>query len=328
MADWPVAVVDKVAFHPAQKSISINVLSNDIGEGLKVTGVNQWSENGGRLQRVFLTGTSGLNTIIYEAPNDFDHVGEDGFWYVIEDEQGRTNAARVSVDVKSVSSALPAPQEDIVDVPQGVSIRIDVLKNDLFTTNTGNGFTTIRGSISEFNEWSQNGGRIEKIAVYSDESFGLYSQAGLAPQKFHLKYTPKPGFVGVDHFWYVVKDTNAESLGTKPQFTKVTINVLEDKTIKAPYPIAKSDQKTVRCLRGCTLNGPNVLDNDTGQGLIIKLNSAWSLNGAKIQVIPNHPNPPFIGYTPNPSDPTGEDKVWYIIEDVYGRQNWGVLEIN
>jgi hypothetical protein len=328
MADWPVAVVDKVAFHPAQKSIRVNVLSNDIGEGLKVTEFNQWSENGARLLRGFQVG-AGANIINYVAPSDYDHVGEDGFWYVIEDEQGRTNTARVSVDVKPANSALPAPQEDIVETPQDVSIRIDVLKNDLFTTDTGNGLTTIRGVITEFNEWSQQGGQVEKIAVYPDNSFGVYSPADLTPQKFHLRYTPKPGFVGVDHFWYVVKDSNASQLGTQPQFTKVTIHVLKDETIEAPYPVANPDQEVVSCLRSCGVSGLNVLENDTGRDLIIKLDSAWSLKGAKVQVIPNHPNPPFIGYIPasESSSISGPDKVWYVIEDAYGRQNWGVLEV-
>ena len=61
-------------------------------------------------------------------------MGEDGFWYVIEDVQGRRNSARVSVDVKPISSPLPAPQADFANVPQGTSVRIDVLKNDLFST--------------------------------------------------------------------------------------------------------------------------------------------------------------------------------------------------
>ena len=325
MADWPVAVVDKVAFHPAQGSIKINVLSNDIGKGLKITAFNQWSENGGQISPVALFGVDSYS-LNYRVPNGYDHVGEDGFWYVIEDEQGRTNAARVSIDVKSASSALPAPQEDIVEVPRDTSIRIDVLKNDLFTNNSLN---SIRGIITEFNQWSQKGGKIEKIAVFLDESFGRFSQAGLAPQKFHLKYTPKLGFVGVDHFWYVVKDTNADVLGTEPQFTKVTVNVSKDETIKAPYPIAEPDKKAISCLRDCGVGRLDVLGNDIGQDLIIKLGSAWSLMGAKVQVIPNHPNPPYIGYIPasESSSTSGPDKVWYTIEDAYGRQNWGVLEV-
>ena len=327
MADWPVAIVDKVAFHPAQKLIKINVLSNDIGKGLKVTEVNRYSENGGTIQ--LGAGVNGANTIYYEARSGFGHVGEDGFWYVIEDEQGRTNAARVSVDVKPVSSALPAPQEDIVDVPQGASIRIDVLKNDLFSTTVPEqdpgGLASNRGVISSFNAWSQKGGKIEKVEVYSDSS-----TPSLASQRFHLKYTPKSGFVGEDAFWYVVKDSDASVLGTQPQFTKVTINVLKSETNQEPYPIANSDQSAVECLprAGCFIRSPNVLSNDIGKDLILKLNSAWSLNGAKISVVPNHPNPPFIEYTPNPSNPLGEDKVWYVIEDAFGRQNWGVWNIN
>lgn len=333
IADYPVAVGDRAVFHPIQKFIKIDVLSNDVGEGLKIVEVNQWSENGARLRGgVSNTPENKDRSIVYEAPDDYDHMGEDGFWYVIEDVQGRRNSARVSVDVKSISSPLPAPQADFANVPQGTSVRIDVLKNDLFSTGDYGFNLSSRGNITGFNEWSKHGGRVEKVEVYSDAGFSEFQssvQSILASQRFHLKYTPKPGFFGIDSFWYVVEDSIADQVGTNPQPAKVTINVLQSKIIEAPYPVANVDKRRYQCFpqSQCLLVGDSVLNNDIGENLILKVDSAWSLNGGTVQIIPNHPNPPYIRYK-NGFLSGIKDKIWYVIEDAYGRQNWSVIEID
>lgn len=333
MADWPVAIADKVAFHPAQRTALFDVISNDIGDGLKITEVNQWSEKGARLQ--ILSSSTSSNTIVYDAPVGFNFEGEDGFWYAIEDSQGRTNSARVSVDVKSINSVLPAPQEDLIKTQKDKSIRIDVLSNDLFTTASinpvtgGRVFDSTRGIIAGFNAWSQKGGRIEKVEVNDGEPLGIFFVD--PSRRFQLKYTPPRGFSGVDTFWYVIEDTRAEIRGTKPQPTKVTIHISDSNKITTPYPIAKPDKATLSCgIRGCNEGGVSfdVLANDSGSNLRLILNSGWSLKGRKVKVIPRYPASPVIVYIPDTANISEKDKVWYVIEDEFGRQSWSVLEIN
>ena len=312
MADWPVAIVDKVAAHPAQARITIDALENDIGDGLEITTVNAWSENGARVSR-------SSNSITYRPPQNY--TGEDGFWYAIKDSQGRTNSVRVSVNVLPSSSALPAPQEDSATTPRDTSIRIDVVKNDLFSTATLTGASNGGGSITAFDRRSKEGGTIEKINPYPDV---------IAIDLSELRYTPPKGFVGTDTFWYSVRDTKFTQTGTLPQATKVTITVLANNKIQDPYPIARPDTADVICVGvrfGCTRD-INIAGNDSGNNLIYKINSSWSLRGGMLRLGPSGlAAGTRISYTPK-NGFSGEDKVWYVIEDEYGRKNWAVVTLN
>ena len=331
-ADWPVAVTDRVAFHPSYGDFfKIDVLLNDIGKGLKIKEFNDWSENGARVT------SNNPERLLYRYRQPTDFVGEDGFWYVIEDEQGRTNAARVIVDVKSADLPLPYPEDDNIDVPRDTSIRINVLENDLFTkyiplevTETGTRVTVNRGGfINTFNEWSEKGGRIEKVLAYEFEDY-----LGRDDKEYHLKYTPPPGFVGVDTFWYTIKDKDFKLAGTNADAAKVTVNVLPDNNITTPYPVANPDQRIFICgQRGCgRTTSISVLRNDVGQNLLIKLNSAWSLKGGEVDLLRIDPKfQPSVKYRAGSidlSEPNFKDTVWYIIEDQFGRQNWSAIDIS
>lgn len=311
MADWPVAMTDNRAVHPEIDLTGIDVLANDTGDGLKVIAVNAWSENGARVSVIR------EQVVTYRPPVGYE--GEDGFWYAIQDSEGRTNAARVSVNVLSASSPLPAPQEDSVQTPKDTPIRIDVLRNDLFTQGIASGGLNNGGSITWFSEWSINGGTIEKIAVYDDIG---------SPQLINqLRYTPPPGFVGTDTFEYTIKDTNSIEAGTVEQTTKVTVEVLKNTNISTPYPAGNPDTVSFQCVVGGCTERIYVVDNDEGKNLRLLLNSAWSLKGGQVKVLPNNVFLPSINYTP-PISFSGEDKVWYVIEDEFGRKNWSVLTIN
>lgn len=308
VADWPVAIPDNMAAHPSQFTVPMDVLSNDIGKELEVIAVNAWSENGAR---VFRVGDLGVT---YRPPVDYE--GEDGFWYVIRDAEGRTNAARVSVNILPASSPMPAPQHDQVQTPMDTPIRIDALKNDLFS------YTTISGSpsITQFNERSEQGGTIEKVIVYPDSLS--------AELREHLRYTPPSGFVGTDSFEYTVKDGVTGVTDNLEQTAKVTIEVLKSPNIAVPFPIGNPDTLDFSCnVYGCITRSINVLKNDKGSNLILKLNSTWSLKGGEVQVAPRRGFPPHLFYRPA-SGFSGEDKVWYVIEDEYGRKNWSVWTIN
>lgn len=308
MADWPVAVTDKMVAHPEQFSVGMDVLINDIGSALDIIAVNAWSENGARLSRIDTRG------LVYRPPSDFE--GEDGFWYVIEDSEGRTNAARVSVNVLPVSSALPAPQEDQVQTPKDTTIRIDVLRNDLFSTTMPTGESNNFGEITKFDVLSENGGKVEKVSVYPDSPLPVLRN--------QLRYTPPAGFSGIDTFEYAIKDTS----GTVEQTTKVTIDVLNNPDITTPYPAGNPDTFSFNCaFSGCRSPSIDVLKNDEGTNLLLRLNSAWSLRGGQVTTGASRVGRSFLRYRPA-NGFSGEDKVWYVIEDEYGRRNWSVVTIN
>ena len=70
----------------------INPLANDIGSGLKIAGVNQYSEKGARVSIVD-------NKVRYIPKSNFS--GNDTFWYNFKDSRGRTNSAKVTVYVSN-----------------------------------------------------------------------------------------------------------------------------------------------------------------------------------------------------------------------------------
>ena len=324
MADWPISLADEKTIHPNQflssyvnsegETIygrtyqSINVLDNDFGTSLRIVESNQWSKNGGK-------------TIINQSGHSLGYipalhfVGEDTFWYVMEDNEGRKNAAKVTVTVKSADSRYPDPSSDTVQVQKGKSIRIDVLKNDVFRGYLYDGL------LSQFNEWSEKGGKItlEKPSIYA------YPQ---------LIYTPPNGFTGTDTFWYAIKSKPNSDYETEyvEHAAKVTIEVSDDNQA-GPYPVAKEDFATVEevvCERYCpgTVGAFYVTRNDTGNNLKLSTN-AYSLNGGYTRVIRGSKlSSTYISYSASAKAiAAGEDKIWYTIEDEVGRKNWSVVNI-
>ena len=321
-ADWPISLTDKKTIHPNQflgsynVSIgnfsrtyqSINVLDNDFGTDLRIVESNLWSKNGGNT--VINRSGRGLS---YVPP--FDFVGDDTFWYVMEDNQGRKNSAKVTVTVKSADSRFPDPSNDEVSVQKNTSIRLDVLKNDVFR-----GYT-FDGTLTQFNEWSEKGGQIKK------EKPSIYAY----PQ---LIYTPPADFTGTDTFWYAIRSKPGSDFDDEyvEHAAKVTIEVTENNQA-GPYPVAKEDFGTVNevvCTRSCPGTTYNffVTTNDTGKNLKVTTNP-YSLNGGSARVIRRSTlSSPYILYWASPKAiAEGQDKIWYTIEDEVGRKNWSVVNV-
>ena len=333
MADWPIAVADEFVMHQSYSVSRLDLLKNDIGSNLKIVSVNEWSENGARVslsERAVTNRSYAYGNISYNPAADF--VGSDGFWYVIEDDQGRKNAARVAVEVKPASLPLPTSLQDFIDIPKDTPTRINPLANDLFTNMTPRIAETFRGKIVDYNFSSANGGKIEKVEVYPEDYLqigGLQNGQFLVENtfKYQLKYTPPAGFVGTDSFTYAVQDSrdgNDELVNDPVSWTKVTLNVA-DNSSKGPWPAASPDEAVALITPFSFENTLDVLKNDIGEGLIIKLPSAYSEKGARLKILPNHPNRPTILYS---GGPVGQvDRVWYVIEDAYGRQNYSYIDV-
>lgn len=294
MADYPVGYQDQY-FVGQSSSQSLDVLSNDSGTNLFIADFNSWSVNGGTIIEDSADRGNRRN-LIYNAPSN-GFLGEDEFWYVLEDAQGRRNAAKVKVTVKSTSLN---PQNDLVEVKKNTPIRINALGNDSVVL-TG---PRIAVEIVEFNEWSKRGGQIRLAAA-----------AAGTPRQFI--YTPRPGFVGEDEFWYAIS-----RFDEGPEAAKVVINVTEYDSSGA-HPIGKEDDIIYEYnSRGTDLlDFP--LDNDVGNNLRIVDRSGWSQKGGQYSV----GGPGELAYSPPTSltENGGTDKIWYVIEDALGRKNWSVI---
>ena len=171
---WPVAVTDTASLSE-MAAIMIPVLDNDIGVGLTLKSVNEWSLNGGRIRM-----TADRKTLSYETliPTS-EWPATDEFWYVFEDAWGRTNSAKVTVllGYADKPEAWPDAIADSVTVNKNTPTKINVLVNDV-----GEGL-----SLKSVNTSSVNWGT---ISINGDKAL----------------YTPRYDFTGEDEFWYVFED--------------------------------------------------------------------------------------------------------------------------
>ncbi|PKV65911.1 putative secreted protein (Por secretion system target) [Polaribacter sp. Hel1_33_96] len=226
-------------------------------------------------------------------------VGTDSFMYTIEDENGVTSTATVTVTIEPVESVngVPYAKADAITVAQNTTTILDVLADngseaDYFGTDGAfdNGLTLFDGTLSGVSEQ----GTITVDTKSTD-----------SPLDDRIIYTPNNGFIGVDHFYYSITDASGDTA-----IAQVTITVTEINT-----PTAQDDAATVA--RGVTIP-IDVLSNDSfgldGQATndALTINVATNINGATIGV-----NAGKIDYTPA-SNYIGIDIFTYIITDGSG----------
>ena len=182
---YPNAVNDNLTTRQ-DTPLTISPLVNDTGAGLRITAVNDYSTQGSR-QRIV-----GSSQISYTPSNRAS--GEDVFWYQITDNQGRKNAAKVTVAVTNGNNAgaYPTAGADNYTVDKNTSNNtFNVFRND-----TGSGLT-----FNNLFAYSKKGGR----TINNGNS---------------VTYNAPTNFVGIDEFWYSIKD----SIG-RTNSAKVTITV-------------------------------------------------------------------------------------------------------
>ena len=239
---WPTGIGDKVSL-VQNWTISIPVLDNDIGDNLEISDFNTTSVAWGSI-----TLSEDKKSLNYKPRNNF--VGMDEFWYVLKDDQGRTNAAKVVAEV--VSSVWPEANADSVDATYDEVVKIPVLDNDIGTNL----------KVISVNEWSVNQGKAW-ISSNNEISYQQYGEARGEQQ---------------DEFWYVFED----QWGRKNS-AKVIVSLTESQS--SPWPVAVPESATAS--QGLRVNIP-ALFNDTGEGLRITKSNEWTANGGKTRIFGNY----------------------------------------
>lgn len=218
---FPIALED-TATSDFGATITVDVLANDTANEKGLVTVNEYSQQGGRA-------ILSANKIIYTPKTGFS--GTDVFWYVMEDDQGRTNSAKVTVAV-TPDGPVPTAMPDYISTTSSELVTIDALAND-----TGLGL-----SLNALNPWSQQGGN---VALVNNK----------------ITYTSKTGFSGVDKIWYDFKDNQGRS-----NFGEIQIEVIAivDDSDSESSTVETDDASTDNT--HSNVNEPETITNNRGGG--------------------------------------------------------------
>lgn len=270
--DAPV-VIDDMVITSEDLGITIVVLANDTdvdGDALQLSSFTP-AANGTVVE-------NGDGTFTYTPLANFH--GTDRFTYLISDGNGATAAGSVIVTVESVND-IPVAKHDATATAVGMPIDIDLLANDV----------------------DVDGDQLT-VASITLASNGLV----LSTDNGTVRYTPGPGFWGVDHFTYTVRDDHGGiAVGT------VTVTV-------GYAPVAVEDSETTA--------------EDTPIDIAVLTNDI-DPEGGGLQVTDHTPathgtltstgNGTF-SYTPN-ADFTGNDSFTYTVIDQDGLSATGTVSL-
>ncbi len=249
-----------------------NVLDNDYGDGLTVTGATYLDASGNEVPlplgvptQIYdsngeLAGTMTLNADgTYTFVSDPAYTGEVPITYEITDADGNTDTAVLSIEVVPAvnpsSNNPPVAQNDTAFTPEGTPVSSTVLGND---SDPDGDNLTVTGATST----DDNGNPITipvdgtPTPVYGTDEDGNPVLAGTIELNADGTYTftPEPGFTGtVNPITYTIDDGNG---GTDTAI--LFIEVLPEDGENSTF--ANDDANTAP--KGETMTG-NVLDNDT-----------------------------------------------------------------
>ena len=208
------------------------------------------------------------------------YAGTDTFHYTVGDGRGGVSGATVTIELMN---ALPLARADAAGTDTGVPVLVDVTANDSDPNEealTVSGFTTAaHGTVT----------------------------AGPAGT---LRYTPEPGFTGLDGFGYTVEDPHRASAAAG-----VTI------TVRNAPPVAADDAHTVGQDGTTTLT---VLGNDTDPNTGQTLSVAGAGQGSLGTVAVTGSG--TIEYTPRPGS-AGRDTFDYLLADDLGGTDTGTVTV-
>ncbi|MCB9969813.1 MAG: tandem-95 repeat protein [Geminicoccaceae bacterium] len=204
--DAPVANAD-TATTTEDRALAVNVIANDTdadGDRLTVTGITAAPANG--------TAEIVNNQIRYTPNADFN--GEDTLTYSVDDGQGGTAEAVLTIQVSPLNDA-PVAVADEATTDEDTAVAIDVLANDSDVDGDALTVTTVGGA------------RLGTVAIAEDGS--------------SLTYTPKADANGTDTFTYTVGDGAARATAT----VTVTVNPVNDAPVAANDVVTTAEDTVV-----------------------------------------------------------------------------------
>ena len=186
------------------------------------------------------------------------YIGTDAFTYTIEDGQGNSDTASVTVNV--VANQPPVAVDDSATTETNQALVVNLLANDFDPENQGisidsvgvasNGLISLRPRVSDevWDNWLQQGQ--SNYGGFESWYGAYYGSAQVANLDYDIEYVPDSNFTGTDSFTYTITD----ALGAAASAT-VTV------TVAANQPPAAVDD-VVTTLRG-TPAVVDVLGNDS-----------------------------------------------------------------
>ena len=206
--DVPAAEDDAVST-PEDTAVMVDVRGNDTdadGDTLTVTAVTQGANGSVSIDPV--TGNP-----VYTPDADFN--GTDSFTYTVEDGQGGTDTATVTVTVSAVND-LPTAEDDSVSTPEDTAVEVSVRGNDA----------------------DADGDALTVTAVTQ----GTNGTVTLDPITGNPVYTPDADFHGTDSFTYTVSDGAG---GTDTATVTVTIDPVNDTPVAVDDAVSTPEDTAV-----------------------------------------------------------------------------------
>ncbi|MEV0896771.1 Ig-like domain-containing protein [Actinoplanes sp. NPDC049802] len=268
----PTARPEAVTLPTGQPSV-IDVLANDEdpnGDPLTVT-VDTPPDHG-------TASVSGGRIGYQPAPG---WSGADSLRYTISDGRGGTDTATVTIELVN---AFPVARADAAVTGTGEPVTVDVTAND-----------------------SDPNGEPLTVSAWTAAAHGTVAATGTAGT---LRYTPDPGFTGVDAFGYTAEDPHRASAAAQ-----VTI------TVRNAAPVAVDDVYTVR-QQGATTLAVLVNDTDANTGQDLMLGGT----GAATRGTATPTADGTVGYAPAPGA-TGQDTFDYTVRDEVGGSDTGTVTV-
>jgi hypothetical protein len=287
LGPWPTGGSDSYTVNQDSADNVFDVFANDTGSGLTVLELSEYTQKGGRVY------DAGSN-FTYTAPAGF--TGTDEFWYAFKDTYGRSNAAKVTIEVVAVVQEGPNNAPDAVE--DGLSafvntseITLDVLAND--TDADGDTLSVTSVGSARFGSVRLANGVV------------LYTPSSTA-QSDAFSYTISDGRGGSDE-------------------AVATISVTDPSDDNFSFPVITGEFVTVA--PGATVV-IRVLDNDTdadGDTLVLDEVTSGS-QGATVKVEDTSGNLVWVEYTAL-STATGTDEFFYGVHDGRGKNGSGKVTI-
>ena len=311
---FPMAVDDSytVAENSGTTTLTPAVTANDNfgGDGASSTAIVIASGPSDGTATVNDSGTPGDptdDTIDYTPNTDFD--GTDSLTYIIEDSNGDTDTATVTIEVTAVN-----------DVPTAV--------DDNYTVAENSGTMTLTPAVTANDSFGGDGASSTAIVIASDPGDGTatVNDSGTPgdPTDDTIDYTPNTDFDGTDSLTYTIEDSNGDT-----DTATVTIEV----TAANDVPTAVDDNYTVAENSGTTTLTPAVTANDSfgGDGasstaIVIASDPGDGTATVNDGGTPNDPTDDTIDYTPN-TDFDDTDSLTYTIEDSNGDTSTATVNI-